>query len=102
MEPNHLPNEDVVQLVAPNGLPIEGTLERMAGRSKVLGFIRSAGGRLEPEYTGYTDVFWDDQQTAVTRTGEMIVLDSDGNEWPLSACAIDNAGPREEEEPNDA
>jgi hypothetical protein len=87
--PNNASEPEVLQLVAPNGLVIVGTLERIVGRSNTLGFTRAADGSLEPEYTGYTEVFWNDQETAHTRTGEIIVLDSDGNEWPISACQVD-------------
>lgn len=96
MRPDEPLYDDLVHLVAPNGLTIKGTLERIPGRSNVLGFTRSASGHLEPEYTGYTDVFWNDQRTARTRTGEIVVLDSAGNEWPMSACAVDDEGADEE------
>lgn len=81
--------DEVLQLVAPNGPRIIGTLEKLTGRSNALGFTRAADGTFRPEYTGCTEVFWDDQETVFTHTREMVVLDRDGNEWPISACRVE-------------
>lgn len=84
-------NGVVLRLTAPNGQPIIGTLETLPARSHVLGFTRRPGGGLEPAFTGQTDVFWDDQTTARTGGGVMLVLDATGQAWPITACAVDGA-----------
>lgn len=73
-------------LLAPNGLRITGTLEALKARGDVYGFSRSADGTLTPRYTGATEIFWDEQRTVLGRHGNVVVLDADGNEWPIDAC----------------
>ena len=69
---------------APNGLEIVGTLEHITGSAGIVGFYNGDDGEIIHEYSGSTDVFWNDQRTATTEEGEEIYLDEDGNGWTLS------------------
>jgi len=68
------------KLIAPNGAEIIGTLERLVGRADLDGALRLPDGTFEIAYAGHTKVFWDDQVT-VTREGQRVFLDEDGNEY---------------------
>lgn len=72
-------------LVAPNGQPIVGTLERCRGLAEADEFTIDENGALEPLYTGSTNWFYDEQRT-VEENGEPVVLDEQGNEHLLSTC----------------
>ena len=68
-------------LVAPNGLVIRGTLERLSG----VGLIYKAdlkNGRLEFEFYGETEIWYDETRTAENEKGETLFVDIEGNEWP--------------------
>lgn len=70
-------------LVSPNGTAIRGTLERLAGVA--LGTVsRADDGTVAIEYTGGTEIYWDEQRT-VTREGpsgmEQVFIDENGCEW---------------------
>ena len=69
------------RLVSPTGKLITGTLERMSGRANIVpGSVRKSDGGIEFDYDGSTDIFWDEQHT-VTRDGELVFLDEDGNDY---------------------
>lgn len=87
---------------APNGQEIEGTLERLSGRSDVdpESWKRNGDGDLGFEFGGWTEVFWDESRTEMrpkynghghpegdTPGTERIFLDTEGNEWP--ECKIE-------------
>ena len=65
-----------MRFLSPNGLPIVGTLETLKARAEATEY--SATG--EPEYSGETDVWWDEQKT-VTKGNSLVYLDEDGYEW---------------------
>jgi len=70
---------------APNGLEIIGTLETLTARAEIVG-INDNG---EPEYSGHTEVFWDEQRT-VTKDEKYVFLDYDGNEWTFDQLVPEN------------
>lgn len=78
----------MIQLLSPAGRPIVGTLDLVPARANVGGFTLNADGSYSPEFDGGSEMFWNDQRT-VEREGQIIVLDEDGEEWPLSACTPD-------------
>ena len=78
----------MLPVYAPNGLRIVGTFDRLPCRADVFGFTQEVDGTLIPEFTGFTTVFWDDQEFTRDRKGEVIYLDEEGNQWPLSACEV--------------
>ncbi len=81
----------LVQLRAPNGKRIIGTLDVVTGRANLIGFRRGPDGNLEPEYTGETTVWWDEQHT-VQREGSDVLVDEDGEEWLARDCAMEEEG----------
>ena len=80
-------------LYAPNGLPIEGTLEVLQALACINDeSIRrlnppGANGIYEFDYTGDTKVYWDGQETT-ERDGERIFIDEAGNEWKESQLTL--------------
>ena len=68
-------------LVAPNGLVIRGTLERLCGVA-LIHKCRLANGRLEFEFYGETEIWHDETRTAEDEKGETLFVDTEGNEWP--------------------
>lgn len=89
------------RMIAPNGQLILGTLENIAGRAEVTGWTINADGKLEPDYEGSTEVFWDGQVTVMQKaddgTETMVVLDEEGNEYRACDCTlVDETDPDEE------
>lgn len=70
--------------LSPNGSPIIGTLERLSGRAEISGIDPTTG---EPEYSGGTAIFYDDQET-VQRDGKIVFLDNGGDEWTFDQLAL--------------
>jgi len=72
-----------VKAYAPNGEPICGTYERITGRADTVedSFTRKPDGTLDFDHAGYTEVFWDGQETVTNNKGQIIFLDAEGNEW---------------------
>jgi hypothetical protein len=78
-------------LYAPNGLRITGTLERLLGNALIEenSLVFDNDGRLVYEYAGYTDVYWDSQESvlrskpspAPSDKAEQVFLDEEGGEW---------------------
>ena len=64
---------------ARTGSRIKGTLERLSGHAGTVenGLSRSADGQLTHKLTGYSHVYWNDEQT-VRRGGETVYVDGDG------------------------
>lgn len=71
--------------LSPNGVPINGTLERLTGRAEISGIDPETGA---PEYSGGTEIFYNDQQT-VERGGMIVFLDEAGDEWTFDQLALD-------------
>jgi hypothetical protein len=68
----------VRQYRSPDGSPpIVGTSDLIFARANIHGIDEETH---EPEYEGYTEVFWDTQTTR-TRDRKPLWLDEDGNEW---------------------
>ena len=65
---------------SPQGFPICGTLEQVRGVAE--GIVRRLkNGQAEIEYTGSTDLWWDEQRSVMVRgTNEIKFIDEDGNE----------------------
>lgn len=63
--------------LSPKGSPIIGTLEKLLGRAEISNIDPATG---TPEYSGSTEVFWDDQET-VYRDDKIVYLDEAGEEW---------------------
>lgn len=59
-------------------------MERIAGRAEVdaESFGLDADGNLSFEWSGYTEVFRDGQETEQNERGETLFLDADGRTWP--------------------
>lgn len=74
----------LVRLIAPDGHEIVGTKEWVPGSARVVGF-HLHGERLEPEYEGETEVYWEGAYTD-ERDGEIVVIDTEGAEWTPSEC----------------
>lgn len=79
--------------LSPNGSPIIGTLEHLTGRAELDGIDPETG---EPEYSGGTEIFYDDQRTA-ERDGKIIFLDEGGEEWTFDQLVLDEAEEAEDE-----
>lgn len=72
-----------LQAFTPKGKPILGTLEKMEARADIVrGSWKRTRKGLVFEHSGYTEVFWESQETAKNRRGKTLFLDEDGNEWP--------------------
>lgn len=67
-------------LYAPTGVPIQGTIERLSGVAIVNGAERNEDGTLELDYSGDTDIWWDEQKTA-RHNDERMFVDEDGTTW---------------------
>lgn len=66
---------------APNGLEVSISLESVLGNNGIYDFERDADGKITYEHDGNgMDVCWDSAEQ-VTRDGQGVFLDSDGNEW---------------------
>ena len=74
---------------APTGSPILGTLERLSGRAEIVmdSYRREADGRIESDFGGGSEIFYDDQRTE-QRDGEDLFLDEDGREWKESELVL--------------
>lgn len=94
------------QLITPNGDPITGIFEVVPGRALVDGFIEE-DGKLQPEYAGETQMYWDEQKVITDRSmnddgftyhcdvgqgGDPIYLDDEGNEWRLDQLTVKDDG----------
>ncbi len=64
---------------APNGRKIIGTLEQLYG----VAYIHGDSTKDDYDHLGETKINWDGQET-VTRDGEVIFIDDQGNEWQSS------------------
>lgn len=75
---------------SPTGIPIQGTLEKLTGRSDVVSdmFDKNDNGQVVFKFQGATTIFWDGVMTARNEQGEVIFLDEDGEEWPASALVL--------------
>ena len=74
-------------LVAPNGLQIQGTLERVHGAGLMTN-IRLEDGKIAFDYGGETKMWWEEQLQAVDDKGESLFVDTQGNEWPESQLKL--------------
>lgn len=81
-----------MRFLSPNGSPIVGTYEVVYARADATDY--EADGT--PNHDGYTEVFWDTQKT-VTRGGEIVYLDEDGEEWVFSDLIPDDDDEEEDE-----
>lgn len=81
-----------MRFVSPNGHQIVGTVERIPGLAQATEY--SATG--EPEYDGYTEPYWDGQET-VTRDGKILYQDENGDEWTFDELSPDTDDEDEED-----
>lgn len=81
------------QLYTKSGTRIRGTLEQLKGVAEVLGFEQLPDGTIEPEWEGYTELWWDEQRTVKNAQGKHIYVDEDGDEYTLDELEL-----REDEE----
>lgn len=65
---------------APDGTPIRGTLERIAGVALI---TQGSFGKTADDFdhAGEIEVWWDDQETVTTATDETVFVDDDGYHW---------------------
>lgn len=68
-----------MKFTSPTGSEIIGTLETIPGVAAAEEF--DAAGK--PEYSGSTEVDWDNQKT-IERNGSLVYVDDDGAEWLFS------------------
>ena len=92
----------VVRLMAPNGLPIIGTLDMLLARAWIYELTRNEHGGVEFFFRGQTEVIWSSQRN-VSRpnaAGEQqtIYIDDNGNEWLEDQLVpvLDDVAPAEE------
>lgn len=78
--PAYASEPQIVALQAPDGTPIVGTFERLTGCAHLTDLVRHPDGKITYEYTGNTEVHWDDQETA-THLGNELFVDENGNIW---------------------
>lgn len=83
----------MANFLSPGGVPITGTLERLTGRAHLLDIDPETG---EPEHSGGTEIFWNDQETA-KRDGKIVFLDEDGAEWTFDQLVREDADEEDEE-----
>jgi hypothetical protein len=71
--------------LAPNGLEITGTLEKLQGRGQITFCspeeAEEQEGKLSFTWDGGTEIFWNEQKTARDENGRVIFLDREGNQW---------------------
>ena len=84
--------------MAPNGLKITGTLEKMKGRARITFRPQDEAdpgdereGRLCFSWDGQTEVFWDEQKTVANEKGQRIFLDEEGNQWTEDDITFEEA-----------
>ena len=78
----------VCELYAPNGTPIQGTLDRLRGVAVVSSASIKEDGTLELDYEGTTEVWWNDQ-TTIQEAGERLYADIDGCVWRESQLMLE-------------
>lgn len=76
-----------VLVAGPNGLPITGILEACPCRCRIAKFWRTSDGTLDFEYSGGSEMFYDEQKT-VERGNQRVFLDEEGNEWLESQLIV--------------
>src|SRR5215469_8901770 len=79
-------SSELIDYFSPRGAKIVGTYARVMVRADIVGFDPDTG---EPEFEGYTEVFWDTQET-VERDGKPLYLDEDGYEWTVDQIHSDD------------
>lgn len=67
-----------VQVFSPTGAPIVGTLERVFGVAYCN--FEAAETGFTATHVGETNLYWDGQQ-GVTRNGQAVFVDKNGDEW---------------------
>ena len=77
-----------INLYAPTGSPIVGTLESIPAKCGVR-LYREEDGSLSWEHYDDTTVFWDGQETETFPNGDVKWLDRDGAEWRMSELSED-------------
>jgi hypothetical protein len=70
---------------SPNGTRILGILETVPG----IALISSINHDGTPNYGGGTDLIWDEQQPDL-KSGNMIYVDEDGEEWTFDQLTPDD------------
>ena len=75
---------------APDGSMIIGTLERTPGCALTVdgAFTRQPDGSLDYDHEGETEMWWDDQTTRSTATGETIFVDKGYRCWSESEVVL--------------
>lgn len=84
--------------IAPNGLPIIGTLETLTARADVHPDMFQPGpdgGEPTYEHEGYTEIWWESQKTE-EQDGKTVFLDDQGNEWTHDQLKLVDRLPEEE------
>ncbi len=74
--------------LSPKGTRILGTLEELTARAEIASFTRGPDGKIEWDYEGDTEVFWDGQMTVKDKQGREIFLDANGDEWALDQLTL--------------
>ena len=70
------------KLIAPNGVEIVGTLERIPGVAGIEDVTLTADGKFELEWTGDTEIDWNGQETETDAMYQCrIFVDENGESW---------------------
>jgi hypothetical protein len=71
------------KLKTPTGLDITGTFESLQGCALIRSAERTAAGRLDLEYDGETEIWWDSQKTEHDKAEleQRLFVDEDGGLW---------------------
>lgn len=69
-----------MELKSPKGKKIVGTFEKLEGCANIESASIGKDGRIEIEYEGTTEIWWDNQKT-VQKNGRPVFVDEDGELW---------------------
>ena len=72
-----------IELMAPNGVALQGTSEEIPGCAQLLYLRRNAVGETESDWVGGTEVFWDGQQTIMWRGQKVLWARAPSYRGPL-------------------
>lgn len=76
-----------MNLYSPKGTLIVGTLETVKGCAGIDSATRNDDGTFELEWSGDTEIWWDDQTTD-TKKGARLFVDEEGSIWKETELAL--------------
>lgn len=63
------------------GEAARGTIDKLKGCAEFGEISPVAGGPATTEYSGNTEVWWDEQRTIMNKAGKSLVICPNGHEW---------------------